>query len=189
MRRFKSLATSTPEDRESARRRAGEIMALPVSGLYLEGDAVAYLQRIADLPASYESIKRLALGYDHTAVILVLGVATDLSKGPIPQIDRAFIEERAFRLMENALKHEPGSSILYATAAQMHYTLNDLERGFPFALRAVELDPQNAEAWRLVGNGYMKAGDDVAARDAFERALAIEPNLMAAREALALLQQ
>jgi len=57
------------------------------------------------------------------------------------------------------------------------------------AQKATQLDPSNAEGWRLLGNAYMIKDDNMRARKCLEHALNLEPRLDGAREALRLLSQ
>ena len=66
----------------------------------------------------------------------------------------------------------------------MCFTLGDVERATAAARRAVELDPNFGEGWRLMGNSFVMAGDNVQARICFQRALTLDPNLFGAREQL-----
>jgi len=182
----RSLQHSTPEQRRLARTLANEIMALEVVGSY-GIPVVEFADILQNLPDDPASIKVLALWLDQLAAIHVLSLATDLAVPHLPKINREFIQQNAVPLLRNAAEHDPSSAILQTTVAQTYYTLNDLETGFAAARKAVTIDPQCAEGWRLMGNGYMMLNDDVEARSCFARALSIDPNIDGVRQALALL--
>lgn len=183
-----SLKASTEEDRSTARTIATEIMAIPVAGIYLSGDAEAFANQIQELPVTREAIKQIALAFDQIAALLVLNLNMDYSGGlQMPIVNHEQIQKQGVPLIENALLYDPNSSPLRASAAQFYYSQNRLDEGFRHAVAASDLDPQNAEAWRLVGNGWMMQGRDADARIAFQRALSIAPNIEGVHEALSLL--
>jgi tetratricopeptide (TPR) repeat protein len=54
-------------------------------------------------------------------------------------------------------------------------TLAEDPRSLPYALRAAELDPANADVWDELSEKYLKAGDFVRYKDAIERSARIDP--------------
>jgi tetratricopeptide (TPR) repeat protein len=184
----KSIQSSTPEERALARNLADEIMAENVPGLY--GVALTHVPRTAaELPEDLSSVRRLALCYDQFFAILIASLATDVTDPSRPVVNRELIREKALPLLENAEAHDPSSSVLQTTVAQTYYTLGEVDRGLSAASTARELDANNAEAWRLVGNGLIAMGHYDEARACIERALSINPMLDGARQALGLLSQ
>src|SRR5580692_6949372 len=183
----RSVQASTSAERDLARALADEIMARDEPGLYGTGDILQLASSIGNLPATEASIRRLALCYDQFATILILSLATDASNPMQPIINRQYLRKTALPLIESAERYDPNSSALQTTIAQVYYSLDDAERGFSHAWRARELDEENAEAWRLLGNGYLALGDLQNARICLERAFRIEPRLDGVQQALAVL--
>jgi tetratricopeptide (TPR) repeat protein len=54
-------------------------------------------------------------------------------------------------------------------------TLAEDPRSLPYALRAAELDPTNADIWDELSEKYLKAGDFARYKDAIERSARIDP--------------
>jgi tetratricopeptide (TPR) repeat protein len=184
-----ALKNSTVSVEATARTLTEEIMSSDVPGLYGTQLDERFGETLAGLPWVPASIKRLALLYDQFASLLVLSLATDASNPLLPKIDHAYIRERALPLLSWAERYDPQSADLKATIAQTYYSLGETQRGLELATQATELDPDNAECWRLRGNGLMGIGQDAQARESFERALTINPHLDGVYQALALLKK
>lgn len=183
----RSLKNSTAEQRAIARVVANEIMSLTDPGLY--GIPIdTFVETVTRLPETAGSIRRLALCFDQYVAILITCTSVDARNPLRPIIDFQRIRQTAVPLLQWAEEHDPNSSVLETSIAQTFYTLNEVDRGFAAAQRAVDLDEKNPEAWRLLGNGYMAMNDDGSARACFERALQLNPNIGGAREALSVLQ-
>jgi len=73
---------------------------------------------------------------------------------------------------------EPATSTLYREAMEevgTRYQKGDLAGAAAAARRAIEVDPSIGAGWLALGEVQFAAGDRVAARDAFVRYLALEP--------------
>ncbi|MEI6224843.1 MAG: tetratricopeptide repeat protein, partial [Deltaproteobacteria bacterium] len=73
---------------------------------------------------------------------------------------------------------EPATSTLYREAMEevgARYQKGDLAGAAAAARRAIDVDPSIGAGWLALGEVQLAAGDRVAARDAFVRYLALEP--------------
>jgi Tfp pilus assembly protein PilF len=92
----------------------------------------------------------------------------------------------AARLLEQAVAMDPGYARAWSRLAAVYailptYTGNVADRKLPelnaAARRAIALDPTLAEPWAVLGlSAIDDAGDPIAAREFFEKALALEPD-------------
>ncbi len=82
--------------------------------------------------------------------------------------ERSVVRER---LLE-AVKQYPNDAEFYMTLAQF---ANDKEEGLTFAQRAVDIDPQYADALQLLGRYFLRAERYEDALKAFERCLEVSP--------------
>ena len=64
------------------------------------------------------------------------------------------------------------------------HRLGEQDESFDYLRKALELDPDNAEYFLLLGDAFGSRDDNVAARAAWERALELDPRLRPARRRL-----
>ena len=92
------------------------------------------------------------------------------------------------RLAESALLNNPKSAFLNNAVALAHLYLNSTKRGIPYALKAAELEPQNAAILNNTGFVLAKAAQSAAdfekSLDFLNRAIAQKPDYAAAFENL-----
>lgn len=81
----------------------------------------------------------------------------------------------AIRHLEEARRRAPDHALAHEKLALAAWHQGRRERARKFARRAVELDPESATAWNLLGLLERRAGEDAAGREAFRRAVAILP--------------
>ena len=98
------------------------------------------------------------------------------------------IERDGVHLIENALTYDPDSPPLLASAAQFYLTYNVPPIANVHASRAVELDENYAEAWRLLGNSELAMGNSEAARSSYLIAAKLDPSLVGLAEGMAALE-
>lgn len=184
----KSLAQSTPEQRALAERYAQQAMATDAHGDYWH--PAQDIERWATtLTPTLENIKNIALCASRMRGMLALMQSVTFVKGsPVPVINQDIIRTVTIPHLQYCTHYDSSCAILYTDLAQAYYTVNDLHSGLEAGTRALELDPNLAEAWRLVGNAHMMMNDDHYAKECFEKALALDPTLQGAREALATLR-
>lgn len=83
----------------------------------------------------------------------------------------------AFRLFEDALHYRPHDASLNHRAAKLAWLAeSDLHRAKEYAMHACELEPENAEYHRTLGQIYKAAGLEANARRELELALRHDPN-------------
>lgn len=83
-----------------------------------------------------------------------------------------------------AAEHLPGDpDLAYVLGASLVEANKELE-GIPHLLRAVQLNPQHKEAFNYLGIAVQTQGDIRAAADDYRKALAIDPQYLAARNNL-----
>lgn len=184
----KSVASSTPEDRELAEALATDVMSTNAKGFYWL-PIYTMPDHVNSLSCTAESIKSLALTAARQIALAHLSSAADLSHGMNqPIINRDYVRTYALPLLLRVERYESDNAVVQTDIAQTYFSLFDIEKGVAAATKAAKLDPKNAEALRLVGNGHMMMGQDIEARKCFEKALALDPMLEGARQALKLLR-
>jgi len=82
----------------------------------------------------------------------------------------------ALRLYEEALHHKPYDVRANHTAAKLAWLVeNDLHRAKEYAARACEMEPENAECRKMLGQIYKAAGLKANARRELQRAARLDP--------------
>jgi len=83
---------------------------------------------------------------------------------------------------QEAVRLEPGDAALWQALASFYldYGIDVAGEGFMAASRAVELDPENPEAFVLLGRAAFEAGDYGVAEDTLLKALELDPNRVSA---------
>ena len=85
--------------------------------------------------------------------------------------------EKARELIEQAVKAEPKNAAFLDSLAWVHFKLNQPTAALPYALRSVELcDPPDATVYDHLGDIYAALKQFDQARDAWRKALALEPS-------------
>jgi cellulose synthase operon protein C len=102
---------------------------------------------------------------------------------PIPLRARAVWVEQQWGKHQDAIDRlngiiaiEPDFEWAWMQLTQYYDRLDDLDNYLPAAQRTIELDPQNPLNWGYYGDALNRTGDRDAARDAWERALTIDPS-------------
>ncbi|MEJ1990368.1 MAG: sulfotransferase [Maritimibacter sp.] len=83
--------------------------------------------------------------------------------------------DEAITFLTDELKKHPGSNELRLSLAKAQSEHNLVGESIETCRTVLESAPQNAEAWRLLGNGYYVMGDVKNAVDCINRALEIDP--------------
>lgn len=93
--------------------------------------------------------------------------------------------DEAERWYDRALKIDPKTPEVLAQAGGYHADHGDPERAAKLLEKAVAVDDEGqADWWVTLGNARSASGDDAGARQAYERALEIDPDAQEAAEAL-----
>lgn len=146
---------------EKEARRAVELgvpaekVSLPlVNAIYLQGDNAKVLAESEQLSAQ-----------------LAAPVAADI----LAYRALALIQEQQFKLAETviaeALVKNENSSLAVLAKAHYEAQVGRREEAMKLAKRAVEIDPENSDAWTLIGDLYAADGDLAAAKEAFDTAI------------------
>ena len=89
---------------------------------------------------------------------------------------------------ENSLEYDPNHAAAWKGMALALHRLGDEDLSFEYLRKALELDPENAEYFLLLGDAFGSRNQDGAARAAWERALELDPRLRPARRRLSRLR-
>ena len=84
--------------------------------------------------------------------------------------------DAASDVLTNAATRMPGSPEVHSQLAYVFYRTDDGDNAIAEARTALSMDPQNAEAYRLLGLGLYSNGKYLGAMNAFEQSLTREPN-------------
>jgi TolB-like protein/DNA-binding winged helix-turn-helix (wHTH) protein/Tfp pilus assembly protein PilF len=120
----------------------------------------------------------------------VLGLQTQVARAIADQVKAKLTPEEDARLS----KHAPSNPEAYDALLQGRFLMSRrnseaerLKKAIAYFQRAVAIDPNNAEAWAALGDGYASLGGDYEAEDpavtrpkarsAIARALELDPNL------------
>lgn len=95
--------------------------------------------------------------------------------------------QTAERWYDRAFEIDPKTPEVLAEVGEFELEHGDAGRAAELLGEAVEARPQKAEWWAQLGQARVEVGNEPGAREAFERALAIEPGLEMAEEGLAAL--
>lgn len=76
----------------------------------------------------------------------------------------------------NTDRYDNSPANVYIRLATAYINRKDYETAYKNARKAVEVDPGNPNAYNLLGVVYQLVNEDARAKDAFQRALAIEPD-------------
>jgi tetratricopeptide (TPR) repeat protein len=90
--------------------------------------------------------------------------------------------EHAIRHFDRAIAIDPKFAEAYNQRAIAHYLHEEYEESVQDCRMAVELMPAHFGAWAGLGHGYAHLGRLEEAREAYEKALAINPHLSCVRE-------
>ncbi len=147
-------------------------MYLPLAALVAlaVGWSVALLARVTGSAAA--TARAAALGWG--AVALALGVATNARNG---------VYRSELALWSDTVAKRPESARAQSNLSKVRY---DAGQGgaLESAQRAVELAPTDPGAFLNLGLAREREGDQQGAREAYERALKLDPSLVKARSAL-----
>lgn len=83
----------------------------------------------------------------------------------------------AITLLEEALSYLPDDFMTYHLLGVAYGQKGDTQRAISYFLKEIELAPQNASAHFNLGIAYRQAGNEAAARESFEKARSLDPNL------------
>jgi len=86
-------------------------------------------------------------------------------------------KQKSGEMIEQAVKRNPEDAAINYTAGQIFLQLDDLDRAFPYFLKAVELDPHNAKAIRSLAQAYYDMGNTEESIRTYETAIREETNL------------
>ncbi|KAH9622887.1 hypothetical protein KSS87_008960 [Heliosperma pusillum] len=83
---------------------------------------------------------------------------------------------------ENAINLMPQKAVLHEQKAQILLEIGDAWGALKAATRAIELDPEWAEAWTTLGRAQLNFGEPDTAIESFDKALAIKPDMSESRD-------
>src|SRR5215218_5872425 len=81
----------------------------------------------------------------------------------------------ALDLVEEATEHNPRSALFMSNLAAVNHRARLLERARECAERALQIDPDFADAYINLGHAFASLGDAVRAEENYRKALAFEP--------------
>ena len=135
-------------------------------------------ERLLDVGRSQEANAhfRKAVELDSTFAYAYLGIANSAASAP---------EFKAN--VDAAARHIEGKSEAERILLEVSRTFitNDAEGRLELAQRLTQAHPNSPRAWLVLGNAQQALNQHVAARESFQRALALDRNMFAARTALA----
>ena len=82
--------------------------------------------------------------------------------------------EGARATLEEAVKREPENALAWARLAEMHASFGDLGKSLDAAQKAVSLQPNLARTQTVLGYAYLMQVKTRDAREAFEKAIALD---------------
>jgi tetratricopeptide (TPR) repeat protein len=80
-------------------------------------------------------------------------------------------KQKSGEMIEQAVQRNPEDATINYTAGQIFLQLDDLDRAFPYFLKAVELDSHNAKAIRSLAQAYYDLGNTAESIRTYETAI------------------
>ncbi len=88
--------------------------------------------------------------------------------------------DEAIEFLNSVLEKFPTVSVLRLALATAQNSQNLVHDSIESCREVLRNDPENAEAWRMLGHGYQVMGDSKKAAECLDRSLAIDPTTMGA---------
>lgn len=82
----------------------------------------------------------------------------------------------AIQIYESVIINNPPDPRVYASVADAHYRLGNMERALKYAVEALKLDPNYASGHLLLGTILGEMGDMIRAIRSYERVIALDQN-------------
>jgi len=108
-------------------------------------------------------------------LVVVLGLAFWFYQGGYFSSEQFLLRQDIARL-EKALADEPGNADLILELGINYYASGDLDKAFDTYSRVLDVNPDDYIAWNNLGNVYRDQFNYQAAREAYEKALELNPN-------------
>lgn len=120
-----------------------------------------YLNRTKADPSSYLDYNRLAAAYMQRA----------RETG-----DTRYYEE-ASECLKRSISLSPANYSGTVLTAMLHISKHEFNEALKYALKAVELDPENSYGYGILGDTYLDLGEMDKAEEAYDRMLELDPSL------------
>ena len=135
--------------------------------------------RVHEAIASFREMTRLfpgdARGFYNLGVCLEKAVPKETSPTA-----RDAIAKEGLAALTHALKLDPNNAESHAALSTLHFHLGNYAQAIACIKTAIALRPTWASAWQTLGGALEAIGDRHGALDAYERALALDPNHISA---------
>jgi tetratricopeptide (TPR) repeat protein len=179
---FRSIIAAAPLDRRgpyllglafTAQGKQGEAIQAFEAALALDSAFADPLIRLVELDRSAARLdqalarvkRQIGAAGDSPRLENLLGVV-HLARGETEAAERAFLE---------AIKLEPRFSDAYVRLAELYRSTGRREQALATANAALKVDSTNLSALMVVGYTYQQQGDFALARQAYEKALVVNP--------------
>lgn len=129
----------------------------------------SFAESKAILRSVLEDAPNLVMARAYLALIMALSSRVGLVDASQDHITEAM------ELADQSLAEGGQSSAILGLAGCALSDLGQVDRAIPILKRAVEIDPNNAQAWAALGTAMMSARDLTDARKALERGIALSP--------------
>ncbi|MGD0884966.1 MAG: tetratricopeptide repeat protein [Thermodesulfovibrionales bacterium] len=158
--------------------------------------AVKYLEKAVtldrDLISAYPFLMRLysdlGMGKELAAASQAYRASVDLRQGEehFQKALRAYAEKdyhRAIKEFQKSLSVYPENPVVYSDIAYVYYDMDEIDKSYDYQKKAIEIDPDYANAHYGLALVYKKRGDRRSAKQQWEEYLRIEPTGYYAKKA------
>ncbi|MEQ9618119.1 MAG: tetratricopeptide repeat protein [Deltaproteobacteria bacterium] len=120
-----------------------------------------YLKRTEADPSSYLDYNRLAAAYMQKA----------------RETGDTLYYDKAYKSLERSLSISPKNYNGTVLMAMAHISKHEFDDALQYALKAVELEPENSYGYGILGDSYLDLGDLTKAEASYNRMLTLDPSL------------
>jgi len=130
----------------------------------------------------------LGMGKELAAASQAYRASVDLRQGEehFQKALRAYAEKdyhRAIKEFQKSLSVYPENPVVYSDIAYVYYDMDEIDKSYDYQKKAIEIDPDYANAHYGLALVYKKRGDRRSAKQQWEEYLRIEPTGYYAKKA------